>query len=255
MYNLGINQTNYQPLQSKIAPRGENQMPQTVQTPIVQNSQNFENDYFKYQNAVGLNNQAFINTNKNYNIGRNVMNEFYEKYPKLDSFTMSETIYKGFERNNANSYLREKAKAKADKDFNTMIGILEKRPDNKDVTFNQYINIIEKEFDEYNFANCGERAYYLHNEMNKKGIDNTIIEIGVKSASNSHVFNVIGLDKNADITNPETWGENALVVDVWANKLLPPKEAVAYYKEFLNYGENNPMEFEKLDVNKIFKSN
>ena len=181
------------------------------------------------------------------------MNGFYEKYPKLDSFTMSETIAKGFERNNASPYLKEKAKAKADKDFQTTIAILEKRPDEKDITFSQYINMIENEFQQYNHANCGERAYYLHNEMNKKGINNTIIEIGGNTSENSHVFNVIGLDKNADINNPETWGENALVIDVWANKLLPPKDAIAYYKEFLNYGEDNPVQFKKLDINKNFK--
>ena len=52
-------------------------------------SKNFEQDYYKYQNAVSLNNQTLINTNNNYDIGRSIMNGFYEKYPKLDSFTMS----------------------------------------------------------------------------------------------------------------------------------------------------------------------
>ncbi len=220
-------------------------------------AESFERDYWKYQTACAINNQVIINRNNNdnnnYNIGRNVMNEFYQKYPNLRSFTMAETLAKNAERNNSNPYITQILKNQADKDFNTMIEILEKRPDNKNITFEEYINMIEKEFQEYRFANCGERAYYLHNQMNQKGINNKVIEIGGNSAENSHVFNVIGLDKNADINNPETWGENAVVIDVWTNKLCSPKEALAFYKDFLNYGENNPMQIKELDTDKIFK--
>jgi len=232
-------------------------LPESIKTaPKVQicdNSQNFEDDYWKYQNTCALNNRISINQNSNYNTGKFVMNEFYKKYPNLNSFTMTETIVKKLENNNANPYVIQKMKEQADINFKTMIEILDKRPDFKDITFEQYINMIENEFQQYNHANCGERAYYLHNLMNQKGIDNTIIEISGNSASNSHVFNVIGLDKNADINNPETWGENAIVVDVWAKKLTSAKSAIEYYKDFLGYDENNPMQFKKLDTNEIFK--
>lgn len=182
MNNVSMYQINYTPFPRYISPNETMASIPPVQAKEINYSPNFEQDYYATQNALSVNNQVFINRNNNYNVGRNIMNEFYAKYPRLDSFTMSETVAKNLERNHANEVVIKIAKEKADKDFYTMRGILDNRPENKNITFSQYITQIEREFKEYNHANCAERAYYLHDIMNKKGIENAIIEIGGKEA-------------------------------------------------------------------------
>lgn len=220
----------------------------------------FENKYWQYQQGIAQNNFAGItptrgSLSENLKIGRDVMNVFDAKYPQLESYTMADALARQSEKEDPNSLKTKLYKNKADRLFPKMIKLLEKRPDNKNITFNQYINLITKEFDESNHGNCAERAYYIHKLLNQKGITNqTIVEIGGKKNHNSHVFNVVGIATNADITNPSTWGQNAVVIDTWANKLYTVQQALNFYEKFLDYGSDNPMTFEEFKINDMFKS-
>ena len=213
----------------------------------------------QYQNQQGINNLYglnSINDNIHYNLslGNKLLNEFNTEYPNLESFTMCETLAKKMEKEKPKSLETSLMKVKADRYFKLMIGLLEKRPDQQNQTFDEYINMVKKEFKESNHGNCGERAYIIHDKLNKMGIKNqAVIEISGNKASNGHVFNVIGLAPNAIKEKPETWGENAIIVDAWANKVFQPQEGLAFYTDFLGYSQDNPMKFENLDVNQIFK--
>ena len=103
---------------------------------------------------------------------------------------------------------------------------------------------------------CYSRAIAIANilkESNYKGNSAIIHTFGDRNDNTgycfgSHVFNVIGLDKNANISDPSTWGKNAVIVDAWAGKTMTPKEAIEFYRDFFNYNnEHQKSNFEQLD--------
>ena len=47
-----------------------------------------------------------------------------------------------------------------------------------------------------------------------------------------HEFNIIGLDENADISDPTTRGDNAVIIDTWANKVFDINSAQEFYSDF-----------------------
>ena len=79
-------------------------------------------------------------------------------------------------------------------------------------------------------GNCSDQAILAANYlMMANGIDNiALIACTMKGqnplspeSTDQHVFTVIGLDKNADLTDPTTWGENSVIVDPWGNIAAP----------------------------------
>lgn len=100
---------------------------------------------------------------------------------------------------------------------------------------------------------CGQRAQMLQNRFAQQGIRSEVI--GLAEIDNieiredddgkylfmprpEHAFCVIGLDENADTTNPATWGKNAVIVDAWLGKTFSVEEGINYYKEFFRYNDD-----------------
>lgn len=70
-------------------------------------------------------------------------------------------------------------------------------------------------------ANCGEVADLIQCEHLKKGIETHNVRLMIKDKTNpenilrDHVFSLRGLNPAADLSNPETWGHNTVLVDAW----------------------------------------
>ncbi len=199
-------------------------------------------------------NYTYSNLNNNIKLAESLLNEFNSQYPNLESFTMSELRSIKAQKYNPHSIQTTVLKGIADRDFEKMISYLNKRPDQRLMTFDEYLAMIKQEFATYNMGNCGERAYILHDRLNKTGIKNqAVIEISGNKNYNNHVFNVIGLAPDAVFNKPETWGPDAIVVDAWSNRIMKPQEAFNFYNHFFEYGQNNPMKVDNLDITKLFK--
>lgn len=84
-------------------------------------------------------------------------------------------------------------------------------------------------------ANCGECAILLHNKLEQKGIKSQNVRFNIHNnvdkSNRNHAFTVFGLDKNADISKPHTWGKNAIIVDGWANIAQKAQDGVDYLKQ------------------------
>ena len=48
------------------------------------------------------------------------------------------------------------------------------------------------------------------------------------------------MDENADVHNPLTWGENAVIVDAWIGKTFSVQDGINFYKEFFMFNKNTP---------------
>lgn len=93
-------------------------------------------------------------------------------------------------------------------------------------SIDDYVKITKERAPLMGVGNCSDQAIlaanYLIEKKNYKNV--AMIALTMKGqnpldpgAIDQHVFAVMGLDKDADLTKPETWGENAVVVDPWGN--------------------------------------
>ena len=103
-------------------------------------------------------------------------------------------------------------------------------------------------------ANCGEQSFLVSQKLDEMGIQNKIISMNIRQnskfsnfATGGHTFCVIDTDKNMDINNPDTWGKDAVVVDMWSNTVAKVKDAIEFFGTFLKPKENERVLFETVD--------
>lgn len=104
-------------------------------------------------------------------------------------------------------------------------------------------------------ANCGEQAILISQKLDEMGIKNKIISMNIRQtskysnyATGCHTFCVIDTDKDMVINNPETWGEDAVVVDMWSNTVAKVKDAIEFFGTFLKPKENERIQFESVSL-------
>ena len=197
------------------------------------------------QNTVNINQTSpqFIS---NYNIGTQILNDFKLHYPNLESSSMLDTKIMQLKYQNAPEYTINFMQKLADNATDKYVHMIENTPLSSNFSDEAFINQIKENIKNYNMANCGERAFLVSDQLNKMGIANKIVEISGSNPQSSHVFNVIGLSPNADITKPETWGKNAVIIDTWVNKTGKADDIIKFYREFLGYNaENQTMNFQE----------
>ena len=89
-------------------------------------------------------------------------------------------------------------------------------------------------------ANCGEQAILLSDQMNNQGIANKIVSMEIYRKNSSfpnkgHTFCLIGLDKNAKLSDPSTWGKDAVAVDLWSNSVEQAQKALRNFFKMFGY--------------------
>lgn len=224
-------------------------MPTTFINPYQQNTNS--NAILNAMNVQGLQNIANINQTSsqlisNCNVGTQILNNFKQLYPNLESSSMLDAKVMQLKHQNAPDCTINFMQKLADNTTDKYVYILENTPFSSNFSDEAFINQIKENIKNYNMANCGERAFLVSDQLNKMGIANKIVEISGNNPHSAHVFNVIGLAPNADITKPETWGNNAVIIDTWANKTGKANDIIKFYREFLCYNaENQPMSFKE----------
>ena len=185
---------------------------------------------------------SFEGLKENLRLGEGVYRDFKKEFPFLRSntFVGSKIIQcEGSDR-------FEKIKPKADKlvkDYGE--GIVNIRELLKVPYYNnleEFVVATKKLVSKYGFANCAEQTDIVQNKLLKKGEKAHRIKMVVRDiesnrlkAYGDHVFSVFGLKKGAKPDYPNTWGNKAVVVDTWANRVMPANEAIDYYKSKLGF--------------------
>ena len=91
--------------------------------------------------------------------------------------------------------------------------------------------------DKGTFVNCNETLDLLTSMLQKRGIDSkrvymhSVDSMGNSTSKAEHVFCVLGLDKNAKISDPATWGKSAVICDPWAKFAKGAKEGLMEYEK------------------------
>ena len=93
-------------------------------------------------------------------------------------------------------------------------------------------------------ANCGEVSSAILYYLKQKGEDAHKIHIQIKKKLfkkpenrlfSDHSFVVIGLKKDAKLTDPKTWGNNAVIVDAWNGVVGKAKEVLDQYQRMFKF--------------------
>lgn len=95
-------------------------------------------------------------------------------------------------------------------------------------------------------ANCSEQAMLVSDKLKKAGIENKVVSMCVYKETkystefvDGHTFCVIGLADDAVISKPETWGKDAVVVDMWKGIVDKAPKAISEFTKMLNYDKKN----------------
>lgn len=87
--------------------------------------------------------------------------------------------------------------------------------------------LIDNDTSEKAYGNCDEMAaYFIYGFMDNYGDDYSICEIAITNhdvSMDGHVFAVVNLDfskEDLDVSDMDTWNEDALIVDPWVGNIL-----------------------------------
>jgi hypothetical protein len=126
----------------------------------------------------------------------------------------------------------------------------------------EFVEGIAKLCKESRFGNCGEQAVLAAKFLkDKKGVTNFAI-VGMdlvepkelehyakerrnilKAPWKDHTFLVLGIDPNAELTQPETWGRNAIIVDPWMGLVASVPDGLEQMRKFFSASSQAQMFF------------
>lgn len=86
---------------------------------------------------------------------------------------------------------------------------------------------------ENKLGNCEEYANVLARQLMEMQPGSFIETYYI--ANGDHRFTVLGRAAKSDSSNPETWGESAVICDAWTGEVYPASEAWERLKHFKNY--------------------
>lgn len=179
---------------------------------------------------------------QNLRIGEEVCREFKKEFPVLRSNTLVAAKIDKYEGNAKFKVIISKLKGIQYKyqsgikyDLNVKMMWLNSKP-------GEYISNLRKTMASGRYANCPHHAVLNGAELLSRGENPQIVSLkvldiitGKPIETRAHIFPVFGLKENAWPNIPQTWGNKAVAVDTWANRVMPAGEAIEYYKEVLGF--------------------
>lgn len=104
-------------------------------------------------------------------------------------------------------------------------------------------------------GNCGECSIIIQHELLQQGEKAHNIAFFIRESSTNlyrknhdHIFTVFGLKKGAELINPKTWGNEAVIVDAWTGIVKQAHDALNYLKTFMCFDSSkHTIEYKCLD--------
>ena len=185
-------------------------------------------------------------------LGEKMMKEYRRNYPQ---YFHSNTLVKSFiTRHNGDRAFKpvnKNLQSLADR-YNEEIDNVRKKYGGNYDSWGSFIDDLKRAVLSENAANCGEQAFLMQDVFLKNGEEahNVCMTFYTKKDKiyGNHSFVVSGLSRNADIANPKTWGNEAVVTAPWSNVVLGAREAIDYFRKILGFNPKYHREtFEKND--------
>ena len=193
---------------------------------------------------------------QNLRLGEKVLKEFKQEYPYLKSNSMINARMNRFQ-----SGMQEIAKRDGLERFtevnrkwqnvapmlkgkSTLTGFNIYNMRNNSVNAKDKLEYVTNYMKTHRTANCRECSFVIYDKLKRMGqepqnVKLDIIDVKTNKAVENHAFTVIGLDKNADITKPHTWGKNSIIVDAWCNIVKKSQDGLEYMKNLFGAGKDS----------------
>ena len=231
----------------------------------IYNSPNLQSKSVQGRNKFSFkpNELSFTGINENVRLARQEIRAFHQEfgYPKSDSFIKLRI----FKHQNDIKYaemiekLKVKAKEYADKFMDSYFIEYAMNKFNKELPRQDFYKKLAENVKKYNVANCEQQAELLCGKFNEKGIKAKVVNFFINTKHNkqrrecgSHSFVVLDMKQGAKISNPKTWGEDAVLVDTWTNQAEPTEIGLKYLQEMFIFNPKTEY-IEYIDPNKPLK--
>lgn len=172
----------------------------------------------------------------NLRLGENCLKEFTREFPYIHSNTFWEVKMEKHKDNSEYKYLVPNIEKVARK-YSQIVQKTRYIMDTNFYSSDNYIKKLKNTIRLTNAANCDECADILLWNLMQKNIPAHKIYMSIcdkntkrEKELGDHLFNLIGLQKGADIRNPKTWGNSAVIIDGWKKCVMPAKDALEMYK-------------------------
>ncbi len=192
-----------------------------------------------------------------YPVGKNflktansILKEFQSEYEVKSSTYLCEQIKQAKKQQQPDNILNEMLNLR--KKYSFKIKKMRRELSNgKFSSFEEYVSFLKNYIKKNGaYMNCSECSDIIQDKFNQKGIKSNNVLLysvnnkGDRTSFAEHVFTVIGLDKNAQIKNPKTWGKDAVICDGWANIARPADKGIEFYEKFFDIDKTkNNFEF------------
>lgn len=125
--------------------------------------------------------------------------------------------------------------------------------------FSAYAEALGDFAKENKLIECGEMADIVKKRLMDKGIKTKTVNILMNPFTQKHnrlfdrhTFLVANLKKGADISNPKTWGNKAVIIDPWVGEALPANKMIKRYNQLFDIDEKHEcLEFVGSDYSDI----
>ncbi len=171
---------------------------------------------------------------ENIKLGKKVLESFNKTFPNVESHSMAQLRL----LKESNPKIKEEMAEVCKKLFSKLTS-LKADVYEKAYTQSDYISALKSAIKKYNIADCGHRTDVIINSLRIQGKSAKKVEMVItdnlgKQKSN-HIFPVIAMKNNANIDNPQTWGENAVIVDAWANMVMKANDGINFLKKTVGF--------------------
>lgn len=206
-------------------------------------------------NSININNSqskpiAFTSLKSNLRLGEKVLKEFNSEYPYLRSNSFVGAKIRQ-NKNNPKFDLINLDLYDLSRSYCHRLGEVRKAAGYlpPPYTYGEFIEHLKKlspVLSEIRAGNCSEQAKMIQAKIleNKELAHNVLMHVqksvlGIFKYNKwhgDHTFTIIGLKDGAKINKPKTWGNEAVIVDAWTNTVMPAREAIQYFENFLGFG-------------------
>jgi len=164
--------------------------------------------------------------NENLAIGKKVLDNFNKNFSGVESRSMVKLQF----IKETNPQIKENLAVKLKK-LDLRLGALKKDVYEKSYeSYGEYLNTLKGAGKKYNILDCDHRTDLIRGALNSQGITSKKIEMGIFDSNGrqvgNHIFPVTAMKQNANANIIETWGENAVIVDAWANFVMKAEDGV-----------------------------
>lgn len=213
-------------------------------------------------NVNSNSNISFGNLRQNLKTGEAVLREFKKEFPVLHSNTY--LAIRRFQHQDSNKFAKILPKIqKVEQKYNQGVGLTREMTDDVfdevlsgSSSFGTYVTKLKEVLAFIKYGNCGEYSDIVDFKLINKGENSHNIAMSFKDPKTGkernygkHVFTVFGFKEGAQLTNPKTWGQDAVVVDAWANIVMRSNDAIEYFKTMFCFNPaNSKIDYEVADL-------